>query len=99
MAQLVATHPIQSSLASPVSGSLQSQVETLKPAGFAAKVLARNESKSRGAVSITSVVPIITARRSAALESQVLPVTPEDLQKVLHTNSLAAFNLLVSFFC
>lgn len=77
MAHVVATRPIQSSLASPTSGSLQTQVEKLKPSSdFAAKLLPRVQSGSRR----ITAVPVI-ARRSADLESQVLPVTPEDSQK------------------
>ncbi|CAI9092344.1 OLC1v1027546C1 [Oldenlandia corymbosa var. corymbosa] len=79
MAQVVATRPIHSSLHNPSSGSLQSQVEKLKPSGFAAKVLARNERRwSGGAVRVS--VPI-TARKAARLESEVLPFTPDDVEK------------------
>ncbi|EYU19609.1 hypothetical protein ABFS82_06G104200 [Erythranthe guttata] len=82
MAQVAATRLIQCSFASnPGSGSLQSRSEKLMPShGFAAKVLARVEKRSRrlGAVHVTAP---ITARRSARVEPEVLPVSPEDVPK------------------
>ncbi|KAL8050816.1 hypothetical protein ABFX02_06G104400 [Erythranthe guttata] len=82
MAQVAATRLIHGSFASnPCSGSLQSRSEKLRPSnGFAAKVLARVEKRSRrlGAVHVTAP---ITARRSARVEPEVLPVSPEDVPK------------------
>ncbi|KAL7147395.1 hypothetical protein ABFS83_06G104500 [Erythranthe nasuta] len=82
MAQVAATRLIHGSFASnPGSGSLQSRSEKLRPSyGFAAKVLARVDKRSRrlGAVHVTAP---ITARRSARVEPEVLPVSPEDVPK------------------
>ncbi|KAL7108313.1 hypothetical protein ACP275_06G105100 [Erythranthe tilingii] len=82
MAQVAATRLIHGSFASnPGSGSVQSRSEKLRPSsGFAAKVLARAEKRSRrlGAVHVTAP---ITARRSARVEPEVLPVSPEDVPK------------------
>lgn len=84
MSQVVATRSIQASFSSPSHGSLQSQVEKLiKPSSFSSKVLARNErSKSCNAIRVNA--PQITARRSVRAEPQVLPVSPEDVPKVVH---------------
>ncbi|XP_071934148.1 plastidial pyruvate kinase 2-like [Coffea arabica] len=80
MAHVVATQPIQSSLANPTSGSLQTQVEKLKPpSAFPAKLLPRVQRDSRPAAR-TIAIPVI-ARRSAGLDSQVLPFTSEDSHK------------------
>nr|GMC96388.1 plastidial pyruvate kinase 2 [Ipomoea batatas] len=80
MAQVVATRCVQSSFPSPSSGSLQSQVEKLKPSGFASKILARNErSKSYKAVRLNAAP--IRAQRSARTETEILPVSPEDFPK------------------
>lgn len=80
MAQVVAaTRPIHTSVPSTISGSLQSQVEKLKPSGFASKLLARNARKSYSAVRFNLQ---ITAKRSARVEAEVRPVTPEDIPKV-----------------
>ncbi|KAK6117662.1 hypothetical protein DH2020_048624 [Rehmannia glutinosa] len=78
MAQVVATRLIHGSFAaSPGAGNLQSQVEKLKPSfGFAAKVLAQAEKRSRrGAVHVSAP---ITARRSARVESEVIPAQDKD---------------------
>ncbi|KAK6121860.1 hypothetical protein DH2020_044375 [Rehmannia glutinosa] len=86
MAQVVATRLIHGSFAaSPGAGNLQSQAEKLKPSfGFAAKVLAQAEKRSRrGAVHVSAP---ITARRSARVESEVIPVSPEDVPKVSEQN-------------
>lgn len=83
MAQVVATRSIHSgSFASPSSGSLQNQVEKLKPSGFSSRVLiACNARKNQHrAVSISNP---ITARRSARAEPEVIPVSPEDVPKVV----------------
>ncbi|KAK6117673.1 hypothetical protein DH2020_048590 [Rehmannia glutinosa] len=86
MAQVVATRLIHGSFAaSPGTGNLQSQAEKLKPSfGLAAKVLAQAEKRSRrGAVHVSAP---ITARRSARVESEVIPVSPEDVPKVAEQN-------------
>lgn len=82
MAQVVAMRSINSSLSSPSSGSIQNQVEKLKPSGFASKVIpARNARKSQHrAVRISTP---ITARRSTRAEPEVIPVSPEDVPKVV----------------
>ncbi|TMW93205.1 plastidial pyruvate kinase 2 [Solanum lycopersicum] len=80
MAQVVATRSIQSSFSSPSHGSLQSQVEKLKPPSFASKVLGRNE-RSNSCRAVRVNMPQIIARRSTRAEPQVLPVSPEDVPK------------------
>ncbi|CAN4085814.1 unnamed protein product [Withania somnifera] len=81
MAQLVATRSIQTtSFSSPNNGSLQSQVEKLKPPSFASKVLGRNE-RSISCRPVPVNAPQIIARRSARAEPQVLPVSPQDIPK------------------
>lgn len=101
MAQVVATsRSIQtSSFSSPNNGSVQSQVEKLKPPSFASKVLGRNEKRrSNSCRGVRVNVPQIIARRSTRAEPQVLPVSPEDVPKVLH---FFFFNLLImlQLFC
>ncbi|KAI3471185.1 hypothetical protein Pfo_027848 [Paulownia fortunei] len=86
MAQVVATRLIHGSfVASPGSGSLQSRSEKLKPSyGFAAKVLAQAQRRSRrGAVHVSAP---ITARGSTRVESEVIPVSPEDVPKAEEQN-------------
>lgn len=81
MAQVVATRLIHGSfVANPGSGSQQSFSEKLKPGyGFAAKVLAQNEKRTfPGAVHVSA--PIMA--RSTRVDSEVIPVTPEDVPKV-----------------
>lgn len=69
-------------MTNPSSGSLQSQVEKLRPtAGFGSKILFQSEKKSSRGVGHVSL-PII-AMRSARVEPEILPVTPEDVPKVL----------------
>ncbi|KAH6809681.1 plastidic pyruvate kinase beta subunit 1 [Perilla frutescens var. hirtella] len=85
MAQVVATRLVHCSLvANPGSGSPQSCSEKLKPGyGFVSKVLAQTEKKSRrGAVHVSA--PIVA--RSARLESEVIPVSPEDIPKAVEQN-------------
>lgn len=98
MAQVVATRSIQSSFSSPSHGSLQSQVEKLKPPSFASKVLGRNE-RSNSCRAVRVNMPQIIARRSTRAEPQVLPVSPEDVPKVLHFFLFPAklFILFLSF--
>ncbi|KAE8077812.1 hypothetical protein FH972_016338 [Carpinus fangiana] len=76
MAQVVATRSIQSSLLCPSTGSVQDRVEKLKPSSFASRVLAREEKKSYRLVHRRSC---IVARRSARVEPEVVPVSPEDV--------------------
>ncbi|KAH6770918.1 plastidic pyruvate kinase beta subunit 1 [Perilla frutescens var. hirtella] len=85
MAQVVATRLVHCSLvANPGSGSPQSCSEKLKPGyGFVSKVLAQTEKKSRrGALHVSA--PIVA--RSARLESEVIPVSPEDIPKAVEQN-------------
>ncbi|KAK4436258.1 Plastidial pyruvate kinase [Sesamum alatum] len=86
MAQVVATRLINGSLvANPGSGSLESRVEKLRPSrGFAAKVLAQAEKRSRtGALHVGAP---ITAMRSTRVQSEVVPVSPEDVPKAEEQN-------------
>ncbi|KAK4384904.1 Plastidial pyruvate kinase [Sesamum angolense] len=88
MAQVVATRLIHGAFAAnPGSGSLQSRAERLRPtSGFEAKVFAQTEKRSsRGAVHVSAP---ITARRSSGVEPQVIPVSPEDVPKVLSLSFL-----------
>ncbi|KAK4362996.1 hypothetical protein RND71_018237 [Anisodus tanguticus] len=80
MTQVVATRSIQTSFSSPNHGSLQSQIDKIKPASFASKVLGRNE-RSNSCRAIRVNVLQITAMRSVRAEPQVLPVSPEDVPK------------------
>lgn len=75
MAQVMAARAIHSSLACPSSGSLQNQVDKIKPFGFASKVLAREPRNGHRVFRISSP---ITAKISAA---EVVPVSPEDVPK------------------
>ncbi|XP_042055862.1 plastidial pyruvate kinase 2-like isoform X2 [Salvia splendens] len=76
MAQVVATRSIHASL---LANPTQSCVDKLKPGcGFKAKVLAQTERRNRRrAVHASS--PVV-ARRSA---TEVIPMSPEDLTKIL----------------
>ncbi|KAL0318057.1 UNVERIFIED_CONTAM: Plastidial pyruvate kinase [Sesamum angustifolium] len=88
MAQVVATRLIHGAFAAnPGSGSLQSRAERLRPtSGFETKVFAQTEKRScRGAVHVSAP---ITARRSSGVEPQVIPVSPEDVPKVLSLSFL-----------
>ncbi|KAL3650530.1 hypothetical protein CASFOL_006933 [Castilleja foliolosa] len=85
MAQVVATRVIHGSfVANPGSGAMESRAEKLNLSfGFAAKVLARAEKRSRrGGVHVSS--PITT--RSARVETEVVPVSPEDIPKAKEQN-------------
>ncbi|XP_051138074.1 plastidial pyruvate kinase 2 [Andrographis paniculata] len=86
MAQVVATRLIHGAFAANVGGgSMQSRYEKLRfGSGFEAKVLVRNEKRSVGGAVRFSTQ--ITARRSASVEPQVVPVTPEDTPKVEEQN-------------
>ncbi|XP_023638211.1 plastidial pyruvate kinase 2 [Capsella rubella] len=79
MAQVVATRSIQGSMLSPNSGSVATRSEKLlKPASFAVKVLG-NEAKRSGRVSVRSRRVVDTTVRSARVETEVIPVSPEDV--------------------
>ncbi|KAG2299183.1 hypothetical protein Bca4012_010744 [Brassica carinata] len=80
MAQVVATRSIQGSMLSPNGGSLSTRSDKfLKPASFSAKVLG-NEAKRSGRVSLKSRrVVDTTVRSSARVETEVIPVSPEDV--------------------
>lgn len=98
MAQVVATRSIQTSFSSPNHGSLQSQIEKLKPPSFASKVLGRNE-RSNSCRAIRVNIPQIIARRSTRAEPQVLPVSPEDVPKVeVHFSFLLIISQLFCFY-
>ncbi|GER49798.1 pyruvate kinase [Striga asiatica] len=87
MAQVVATRLIHGSFAASTgSGTPESRVEKLSPSsGFPAKVLPHAERKSRrrGGLHVSSP---ITAVRSARVEQEVIPVSPEDVPKVTEQN-------------
>lgn len=98
MAQVVTTRLIHGSFAAnPGSGSLQSCAEKLKPCyGFAAKVLAQTEKRRRpGALHVSAP---ITARRSAHVESEVIPVSPEDVPKVCYSFIVLVLSRMLIYF-
>ena len=78
MAQVVATRSIQGSNGG--SASTRSD-KFLKPASFAVKVLG-NEAKKSGRVSVRGGRKVDTTVRSARVETQVIPVSPEDVPNV-----------------
>ncbi|KAJ4875736.1 Plastidial pyruvate kinase 2 [Raphanus sativus] len=81
MAQVVATRSIQGSMVSPNGGSLSTRSNKfLKPASFAVKVLG-NEAKRSGRVSLKSrrVVDTTVRSSSARVETEVIPVSPQDV--------------------
>ncbi|CAA0830848.1 Plastidial pyruvate kinase 2 [Striga hermonthica] len=82
MAQVVVTRVIHGSFAASTgSGAPESRGEKLRPSsGFPAKVLphAERQSRRRGSVHVSSP---ITAVRSARVEPEVIPVSPEDVPK------------------
>ncbi|KAJ0098813.1 hypothetical protein Patl1_20275 [Pistacia atlantica] len=82
MAQVVATRLIQSSFLCPSSGSIQERAEKLKPQSFASKVLAREEKRKLNFVLKSTQ---ISAKRSTHTDSQVIPVSPEDVPKSVFT--------------
>lgn len=79
MAQVVATRAIQSSIACPRAGSAHERSEKLKPSGFASRLLAREQRRSRRLVRQGGP---IEAKRYVRAEPEVVPVTPEDEEKV-----------------
>ncbi|KAK2983625.1 hypothetical protein RJ640_023159 [Escallonia rubra] len=93
MAQVVATRStIHSSFASSGSGSLQSQVEKLRPSGFASIALPRNERRSRRAARVSVAV---SAKKAARADTEVVPVSPEDVPKTIeHAQHLGEFQHL-----
>lgn len=76
MSQVVATRSICSTFLCPSSGSVQDRADKARSFGFGSKVLA-HEKKSWNFVSRRSLV---TAKRAA--QAAVVPVSPEDVQKV-----------------
>lgn len=58
------------------------QGDKLRPSSFASKVLARGANKKLSVVRKSSQ---ITARKSARVEPQVIPVSPEDVPQVCAT--------------
>ncbi|KAL0875130.1 hypothetical protein Bca101_024835 [Brassica carinata] len=79
MAQVVATRSIQGSMLCPNGGSVSTRSDKLlKPASFAVKVLG-NESKKSGRVSVRGRRAVDTTVRSARVETEVIPVSPEDV--------------------
>jgi len=88
MAQVVATRSIQGSMLSPNGGSVSTRSEKLlKPASFAVKVLG-NEAKRSGRVSVRSRRVVDTTVRSARVETEVIPVSPEDVPNVCREEQL-----------
>ncbi|KAH7853260.1 hypothetical protein Vadar_000628 [Vaccinium darrowii] len=75
MAQVAATRPIHSSLASPSSGSLQSQVQKINPSSLSSKFLDQKPRKSHRSFCVRST---IAAKISA---SEAIPVSPVDVPK------------------
>lgn len=82
MAQVVATRSIQGSILCPNGGSVSTRSDKfLKPASFAVKFLG-NEAKRSGRVSVRSRRVVGTTVRSARVETEVIPVSPEDVPNV-----------------
>lgn len=80
MAQVVVTRPVHGSFVCSRYRSAKIPVEKLKrPSGFPAKVYGGKERKSERVV---RSIPVI-ARRSARAETEVLPVSPEDVLTVV----------------
>ncbi|CAH2070181.1 unnamed protein product [Thlaspi arvense] len=79
MSQVVATRSIQGSMLCPNGGSVSTRSDKfLKPASFAVKVLG-NEAKRSGRVALRSRRVVDTTVRSARVETEVIPVSPEDV--------------------
>lgn len=82
MAQVVATRSIQGSMVCPNGGSASTRSDKfLKAASFAVKVLG-SEAKRSGRVSVRSRRVVDTTVRSARVETEVIPVSPEDVPNV-----------------
>lgn len=88
MAQVVAMRAIQSSILCPGAGSAQGRTSNkLKPPSFASRVLASEEKKcSRKVFGSSKRRFEIAAKRP--LQTEVVPVSPEDLPKVRATQFL-----------
>lgn len=78
---MVATRSIQSSFICHISGSTQERVDKLRPQSFSSRVLAHEDSLSKK-LSFVRRATRITAQRSARVEPEVVPVSPEDVPKV-----------------
>ncbi|GLT60943.1 hypothetical protein SLA2020_336820 [Shorea laevis] len=78
MPHVLATRSIQTSLLSPGCRSLQHQRERLKPPSFGSEVLPRDEKRSKRMLFRSTRA---TAKRYAPAESEVIPVSPEDVPK------------------
>ncbi|XP_058206075.1 plastidial pyruvate kinase 2 isoform X2 [Rhododendron vialii] len=77
MAQVAAAiRPIHSSLASPSSVSLQTQVQNIKPSSFSSKVQAPASRKSHRSFRIASPIAATIST------SEVIPVSPVDVPKI-----------------
>lgn len=76
MSQVVATRSIHSAFLCPSSGSVLDRVDKARSFGIGSKVLA-NDKKSWDFVCRRS---LITSKRAA--QAEVVPVSPEDVQKV-----------------
>ncbi|KAI8540434.1 hypothetical protein RHMOL_Rhmol09G0263900 [Rhododendron molle] len=82
MAQVVATRPIQSSLLCPTSRSFQNQFDKkIKPYGLSSNFLIAR-CKQRKGLRVTRINAPILAKRSARAETEVVPVSPEDVPKM-----------------
>ena len=80
MAQVVATRSIHTSLTRPTSGSAPERAQTLlKPPTFASKVFP-SQGNNKPFKGCSRTCHVINARKSAPAE--VVPVSPEDDQKV-----------------
>ncbi|XP_058183071.1 plastidial pyruvate kinase 2-like [Rhododendron vialii] len=79
MAQVVATRPIQSSLLCP---TFQNQFDKkIKPYGFSSNFLIARRKQRKG-LRVTRINAPILAKRSARTETEVVPVSPEDVPKM-----------------
>ncbi|KAF7131501.1 hypothetical protein RHSIM_Rhsim09G0202700 [Rhododendron simsii] len=82
MAQVVATRPIQSSLLCPTSRSFHNQFDKkIKPYGLSSNFLIARR-KQRKVLRVTRINAPILAKRSARAETEVVPVSPEDVPKM-----------------
>lgn len=92
MSQVVATRSIHTSLLSSNTGSAQHSAEKLlKPSTFASKVFAPQVSNSFKVGFRRSCQ--ITARKSAPVPVEVVPVSPEDDVKVIAFQNFFRFSL------
>ncbi|KAH0906317.1 hypothetical protein HID58_038144 [Brassica napus] len=93
MAQVVATRSIQGSMLSPNGRSLSTRSDKfLKPASFAVKVLG-NKAKRSGRVSLKSRRVVDTSvRSSSCVETQVVPVSPENMPNKFSDTSVGMWS-------